>query len=318
MEITLGNIEKANWYINKAFSRGKKRINLIKIKGKLDKVGKYKYLESIRLNIIKDSLYHDLEIILKAFPNYFELDEFYRELFECFIDVNSYKKTLGSLKWAQEQISKITKSSISTLSKQTSVNGVLSIRNIFLARLSSVFKQISNSFTTLNVARKQIKELPNIKTSLKTIAIAGFPNVGKSTLLSKLTDSKPEIKSYAFTTKALMIGYIINNDEKIQLIDTPGTLNRFQKMNKIEKMAHLCMKHAAEAIIYVFDLSEISYPIEDQIELFKDIQNINKETIVYFSKNDIIDKKIIENFQNKEIKGIYDINKLKLKLVSLN
>jgi GTP1/Obg family GTP-binding protein len=83
-------------------------------------------------------------------------------------------------------------------------------------------------------------------------------------------------------------------------------------------MAHLCMKHAAEAIIYVFDLSEISYPIEDQIELFKDIQNINKETIVYFSKNDIIDKKIIENFQNKEIKGIYDINKLKLKLVSLN
>jgi nucleolar GTP-binding protein len=315
MQLELGKVENAEWHINKAFSRAKKRINLVKIKGKLDKVGKYKYLEAIRISIVKDVLYSDLERIIKAFPKYTELDEFYRELFACFIDVDSYKKALGSLKWAQTQISKIYRISNSAVVKQKSVNEVLSARNMFLARASSVFKQISESFTILDLARSRIKELPNIKTSLPTVAIAGFPNVGKSTLLGKLTDSTPEIKSYAFTTKALMIGFILDEKIKVQIIDTPGTLNRFDKMNKIEKMSNLCMRYAAHSIVYVFDLSETSYPIEDQVKLFNDISEFNKEIIVYFSKSDILDKKIIENF---DIKGITDSEKLKQQLVYLS
>jgi len=38
-----------------------------------------------------------------------------------------------------------------------------------------------------------MKGFPSIKTNLPTIAIAGFPNVGKTTLLSKITDAKPKI-----------------------------------------------------------------------------------------------------------------------------
>ncbi|MFT4297726.1 MAG: GTPase, partial [Candidatus Woesearchaeota archaeon] len=174
-------------------------------------------------------------------------------------------------------------------------------------------------FKILDKARARIKELPNIKTSLPTVAIAGFPNVGKSTLLGKLTDSKPEIKSYAFTTKALMIGYAIKDEKKIQIIDTPGTLNRFEKMNKIEKMAHLCMKYSASAIIYVFDLSEISYPVHEQIQLFNEAKKLNKEIYVYFSKSDILSKDLITKFMKEsKIKGLTESEKLKQQLLSLD
>ena len=45
-----------------------------------------------------------------------------------------------------------------------------------------------------------MKDYPTIKTSLFTVAICGFPNVGKTTLLSKMTPSEPEISNYSFTT----------------------------------------------------------------------------------------------------------------------
>ena len=149
---------------------------------------------------------------------------------------------------------------------------------------------------------------------MKTIAIMGFPNVGKTTLLYKLTGSKPEIKEYAFTTKGVNIGYFRTEKERLQMIDTPGTLARFDKMNDIEKIAVLVAKYLAEKFIYVFDLTEASYPLSDQIRLFNDIKGYNKEIIVYLSKTDIIDLKKVKEFKLKNEKMITDVAELAHKL----
>jgi len=313
MQIELGKIEKPEAYTDTAFRKGKKRIGMIVIKNRSMKTDdKYKHLEGIRLSVIKDSLCNDMGRILTSFPQYSELDYFYKELFACFIDVDKYKKSLAAIKWAQKRISSIYRVSDRELRKKATAKEIISVRNVFLARSESFLKQIKNEFAFLEEARRQIKEMPNVKTSLFTVAIAGFPNVGKSTLLGKLTDSKPEVKSYAFTTKALMIGYIRDDKNKIQMIDTPGSLNRFNKLNKIEKMADLCIRHVANLVVYVFDLTE-TYDISEQIELYNDLIKLKKDVIVYFSKNDIIDKKVIDSF---EIDGISDAKELKKKLIS--
>jgi nucleolar GTP-binding protein len=83
------------------------------------------------------------------------------------------------------------------------------------------------------------------------VAIAGFPNVGKSTLLNRLTGATAETNAYAFTTKSLNMGAIEYRHNTIQFIDTPGTLARPEKMNDIERQAYLAMKYAAHLIIYV-------------------------------------------------------------------
>ena len=161
-----------------------------------------------------------------------------------------------------------------------------------------------------------MKAYPIIKTSLFTVAITGFPNIGKTTLLYKLTGSKPEIKSYAFTTKTINLGYFSHNNAKIQVIDTPGTLNRFDKMNNIEKQAFLAMKYCTQLIVYVFDLTE-PYPLDKQIELYEKIKLLSLPVIVYLSKTDIIDKKIIQEFKEKYREAKTNVIELKQSILSL-
>ena len=133
-----------------------------------------------------------------------------------------------------------------------------------------------------------MKDFPTIKTGVTTACIFGFPNVGKSTLLSKLTTAKPEIKPYAFTTKQLNIGYLQEAHRRIQIIDTPGTLNRFEKMNAIEQQAYLALKFCAEIIIYVYDLTESSAPLADQKKLYQALRLLKKPVVIYLSKTDML------------------------------
>ena len=312
MQIELGKIEEYEHYIDKAFKRGKSRLTQSRIKNRKEtKVEKYRHLEGIRLAVIKDSITNDMNKILEHMPQFKDLTPFYKEIFACFVDLDMYRKSLASIKWAIGQLNTIFKKSSSNVAKQDSVKDVVAKRNIFLARCSSVLKQINKNLQFLDKARKQIKEVPSIKSDLFTVAITGFPNVGKSTLLGKITDSKPEVNSYAFTTKGLMIGYIKEKEHKIQIIDTPGTLNRQDKMNKIEKMAHLAMQKVANTIVYVFDLTE-SYPIDDQVKLYNNIKKLDKEVIVYFSKSDILKPEQIKSFK---IEGLTDTEEIKKEII---
>ena len=140
-----------------------------------------------------------------------------------------------------------------------------------------------------------MKDFPTIKTSLNTVALTGFPNVGKSTLLKKLTGAQPKVAAYAFTTKNLNLGYSVIGDQRIQFVDTPGTLNRYNKMNPVEKKAYLVMKYIADIIVFIFDLTE-TYPIDEQTKLFREIQAFDKPIIVYLSKTDILDGDVVGEF----------------------
>ena len=76
------------------------------------------------------------------------------------------------------------------------------------------------------------------------------PNVGKSSILGNITKSKPEVANYAFTTKKLNIGYIGKREEKIQIIDAPGALDR-DNMNWIEQQADLAVHFVTDILIFV-------------------------------------------------------------------
>eukprot|EP00472_Partenskyella_glossopodia_P004318 CAMPEP_0197540398 /NCGR_PEP_ID=MMETSP1318-20131121/65629_1 /TAXON_ID=552666 /ORGANISM="Partenskyella glossopodia, Strain RCC365" /LENGTH=354 /DNA_ID=CAMNT_0043099363 /DNA_START=18 /DNA_END=1082 /DNA_ORIENTATION=+ len=61
------------------------------------------------------------------------------------------------------------------------------------------------------------------------VAMIGFPSVGKSTLLSTLTNTKSEAAAYAFTTLTCIPGVIPYNNAKIQLLDLPGIIEGASK-----------------------------------------------------------------------------------------
>ncbi len=62
------------------------------------------------------------------------------------------------------------------------------------------------------------------KTGNATVSIIGFPSVGKSSLLNKLTNKKSKIADYDFTTLNVIPGVIEYNGVKIQILDLPGVI----------------------------------------------------------------------------------------------
>lgn len=303
-------IETADTYLDIAITRAKKKSRQLKVKG--TKINKIKTLELGKITIVRDILASKLDEILHTFPRVEELSIFYQKLLETTIGKRAFKRALGKVNWSRARIDDIFKQYNKELRSAKEIKEIYKLKKAFYGRISSIMENPDYKF--LIKARITLQSFPTIRKKLKQIAIAGFPNVGKSTLLSKISKSKPAIAAYPFTTKKTMIGYIEKDNKKIiQLLDTPGTLNRFNKMNYIEQQAFLIMKLVADKIIYIFDLTE-PYPLKDQEKLLKRLKELKKPIIIYLSKTDILEKEKIEEFK-KRYKAITNIKELK-KLIS--
>lgn len=296
---TIGN---ADFYIDVAFRRASKTADEAREErmrsGPDAKLNKSKNIELARISAIKNSLNEKLSEIVKSFPHFGNMPIFYDELVKITIDYDLLKKSLAAVDWARRKVHEFYSKYQRNIKAAREIPLINKHRREFYGRIASALKQINENLVFLEDARRIMVEYPVIKTDLHTIAIIGFPNVGKTTLLFKLTGSEAEIKAYAFTTLGINIGNRKEKEEKIQYLDTPGTLNRFDKMNNIEKVAFLAMKYVANEMLYVFDLTE-SYPLDDQMKLYERVKEFKKPIKVYLSKQDIIDKKIIDAFKKK-------------------
>jgi nucleolar GTP-binding protein len=312
----LHKIENYQFYLDLAFRRARehgKKMREEKLKG--GRLEKSKYIELRKMGVISDTIASRMNEIVQSFPRFDELPDFYKELVRINIDYGQLKRSLGAVNWLSHKAREFFRIYKSKFDKNKLFENVNKFRREFLGRISSMVRQIRHDLEFLEEARKVMKEFPIIKTSLKTVAIAGFPNVGKTTLLSKLTGSKPEIMPYPFTTKGINVGYFEKDGEKIQVLDIPGTLDRFEKMNDIEKVAYLAIKYVADTVVYVFDLTE-EYPLEKQEQLLKRLEkDFGRKIIVFVSKTDILDSKIINGFLEKHKEAITDLGKLKEKIV---
>ena len=146
---------------------------------------------------------------------------------------------------------------------------------------------------------KSLRNLPDLKEE-KTFAIAGLPNVGKTSLLKAITGSAPEIQPYPFTTKGLMLGYTNFGFEEVQFVDTPGLLDRpSQKRNTIELQSIAVLKTISDFVIYVFDLSETcGFPLEKQKNLFEEVKKtFGKPIIAVANKTDVVGGKSLEDMK---------------------
>ena len=144
---------------------------------------------------------------------------------------------------------------------------------------------------------------------LKTIAdvgLVGFPNVGKSTLLSVISNANPKIANYPFTTIYPNLGVCEVLGETFVVADIPGLI---EGASEGTGLGHYFLKHVERVrlIVHLIDISESEgrSAVEDYKIINDELGKYNKELlktkqIVVFSKCDLLDneelKQKIDNF----------------------
>lgn len=261
------------------------------------------------------NLTHDyLQRVIKEHPEYDKLPDFYRELVDLLVGISKIKKALASLLWADKMIQKIISKSVSSVKRGESPLEVL--RSTY-GRVASVIEQIDDQLRFLNEAKMKLKEVPSLR-DLPTVVVAGYPNVGKSSLVAAISTAKPEIASYPFTTKEIEVG-IAKMNGYVQILDTPGLLDRpLSERNEIELKAVLCLKHLADLIVFVIDPTETcGYPLEKQLSLLEEVKRLfNKPIVEVYSKSDMHNFRDRLAFSAKTGEGIKEIMKEIVKKIS--
>jgi nucleolar GTP-binding protein len=150
--------------------------------------------------------------------------------------------------------------------------------------------QIDKDLRFLNEVRNVLRQLPNIEDTF-TVVIAGYPNVGKSSFIRRVSSAEPEVASYPFTTKGIIVGHLIMGREKIQFVDTPGILDRpAEERNQIERQALSAMMNVSSVVLYILDPSEhCGYPMEVQLNLLGEVKGmVTVPVIVVANKSDLV------------------------------
>lgn len=143
------------------------------------------------------------------------------------------------------------------------------------------FKSSVNQAPTEHTPGGEAEE-KRLRLELKTIADAGllgFPNAGKSSLLSALSSATPKIASYPFTTLNPIVGTIVYGDyAKIRLADVPGIIEGAAKGVGLG-LAFLKHLERSRVLVYVIDMAgtDNRNPWDDYLVLRKEIEEYSVE-----------------------------------------
>ncbi len=275
--------------INKALSRAKKievpRQILLSDRVRGEVTSKISFVEGVAVSHFKR--------LVQKFPSIEHVHPFYYDLLDMMFDVDKYKVSLSRIQWAQKKIVEVSTTHIRQAKKSTDPRELNGILKAYYGRYSSLVNSVSNELQYLSKCRDFMRRIPDINTEMPTFIIAGMPNVGKSSLLASITTAKPKIAQYPFTTQSILIGHCEMAGEPVQVIDTPGILDRpMSERNEMEIKAVSALRRIEGVVLFLVDRSsQSSYTLEQQDSLYKEIKFMLRRPIVRVqTKMDISEK----------------------------
>ena len=143
---------------------------------------------------------------------------------------------------------------------------------------------------------------------LADVGLVGFPNAGKSTLLSVITAAKPKIADYAFTTLKPNLGIVEYREFKsFVMADIPGII---EGAAEGKGLGHRFLRHIERNSTLLFLIPADSDDIHKEYEvLLNELKKHNpelldKERLLAISKTDMLDEELQEEIKNELPSGI--------------
>ncbi|PVW13331.1 GTPase ObgE [Marixanthomonas spongiae] len=154
----------------------------------------------------------------------------------------------------------------------------------------------------------------NITVELKVLAdvgLVGFPNAGKSTLLSVITAAKPKIANYEFTTLKPNLGIVTYRDHQtFVMADIPGII---EGAAEGKGLGHYFLRHIERNSTLLFLIPADADDIKKQYDILLDElkrynpELLDKERLIVISKSDMLDEELkgeMKEILDKEFKGL--------------
>lgn len=161
-------------------------------------------------------------------------------------------------------------------------------------------------------------EARNIVLDLKLIAdvgIIGFPNAGKSTLISQISSARPKIALYPFTTKDPILGVVTKGDDSFTVVDIPGLI---EGAHEGKGLGDKFLRHVerTKILVHLIDMAGVDArdPLDDFEVLNKELQFYSQEVakktqILVANKTDLEPaKENLKRFKKKFRKKIISIS----------
>lgn len=146
---------------------------------------------------------------------------------------------------------------------------------------------------------------------LADVGLVGFPNAGKSTLLSVITSAKPKIADYEFTTLKPNLGIVQYRDfQSFVMADIPGII---EGAAEGKGLGHYFLRHIERNSTLLFLIPADSNDISKEYEILMDElrrynpEMLDKERLVAISKSDMLDDELMDEMRvelDKDLKGV--------------
>uniref|UniRef100_A0A7S0NA15 Nucleolar GTP-binding protein 1 n=1 Tax=Pyramimonas obovata TaxID=1411642 RepID=A0A7S0NA15_9CHLO len=310
----IGVVPAAKDFIDIVLSKTQRKTPTVVHKGyAIARIRKF-YMRKVKYT--QENWHEKLSAILDEFPRVDDIHPFYADLLNVLYDKDHYKLALGQLNMARNLIDKISKDYVRMMKYADSLYRCKTLKKAALGRMCTLMKKQNASLTYLDQVRQHMSRLPSIDPNTRTLLVCGYPNVGKSSFMNKVTRADVEVQPYAFTTKSLFVGHTDYKYLRWQVIDTPGILDRpLEERNTIEMQSITALAHLRACVMYVVDISEqCGYTIKQQASLFHSIKPLfaNKPLMVVCNKTDVTaidslgadDKELLRGMHSAACEGL--------------